>query len=308
MAGLPHPSDLELFGLVVSEDGAAGRFELTSGLVRHDGALYGGTGLAVSVVAMEAASQRDVLWCSTQFVSQPFLGDIVTWDVERLAVGKRAAQLLVRASANEQTAFVAVGSTGIAKDDGLTGQFVPMPEVSPPDDSPAHMMGRAARPTGAPASPEAELEARFLEQMPEPSADSWTKHIEMRAPELRGDRRPTVGFWARRRDGGAMTPAVLAFIADMVPVAVARAAGKLGAGSSLDNSMRFHGGVADTEWVLIELYGELANGGFGHGSLRVWTEDGKLVATGSQTASMRFLFDIGDPPNLPQRRPGPGQG
>ena len=93
---------------------------------------------------------------------------------------------------------------------------------------------------------------------------------------------------------------MLAFIADMVPVAVARAAGKMGAGSSLDNSMRFHGGVADTGWVLIELLGELANGGFGHGSLRVWTEDGKLIATGSQTASMRFLFDEGEMPNLPQ--------
>ena len=308
MSGLPHPSDLELFGLVVSEDGASGRFELTGGLVRHDGALYGGTGLAVSVVALEAATQRDVLWCSTQFVSQPFLGDTVTWEAERLAIGKRAAQVLVRASANDQTAFVAIGSTGIAREDGLTGQFVAMPEVSAPDDSPPHLMNRGARQAGQPSSPEAELEARFLEQMPEPSADSWTKHIEMRAPELRGEVRPTVGFWARRRDGGPLTPAVLAFIADMVPVAVARAAGKLGAGSSLDNSMRFHGGVADSEWVLIELYGELANGGFGHGSLRVWTEDGKLVATGSQTASMRFLFDIGEAPNLPQPPPGRRQG
>ena len=124
---------------------------------------------------------------------------------------------------------------------------------------------------------------------------------------LRGDG-PTVAFWAKRRDDGALTPAVLAFIADMVPVAVARAAGKMGAGSSLDNSMRFHGGVADTEWVLIELLGELANGGFGHGSLRVWTAEGELIATGSQTASMRFLFDEGEMPNLPslsQSRPGP---
>ncbi len=286
MSGLPHASDLELFGLVVSEDGGSGRFVLASGLVRHDGALYGGTGLAVSVVAMEAATQRDALWCSTQFVSQPFLGDTVSWGVERLAVGKRAAQLLVRATANEQTAFVAIGSTGIATEAGLTGQFVAMPDVSSPDESPAHI-------TGLPV---------------EPSADSWTKHIEMRAAELRGDVRPTLAFWARRRDGGPHTPAVLAFIADMVPVAVARAAGKLGAGSSLDNSMRFHGGDPDTGWVLIELHGELANGGFGHGSLRVWTAEGKLIATGSQTASMRFLFEEGDVPNLPQRPPGLGRG
>jgi acyl-CoA thioesterase len=278
MSGLPHPSDLELFGLVVSEDGGSGRFELGPGLVRHDGALYGGTGLAVSVVAMEAATQRDVLWCSTQFVRQPFLGDTVTWDVERLAVGKRAAQLLVRATFGGETAFTALGSTGLPVEGGLTGQYVPMPAVGPPDDSPER-----------------------LRSIPvEPDANSWWRLIEMRDAPVLPDDGPTVAFWARRRDGGTVTPAVLAFVADMVPVAVARAAGKMGAGSSLDNSMRFHGGVADTDWVLIELVGELANRGFGHGSLRVWTEDGKLLATGSQTASMRYLFDEGQPPNLPQ--------
>lgn len=277
MAGLPHPSDLGLFGLVVSEDGGSGRFVLDSGLVRHDGALYGGTGLAVSVVAMEAATQRHALWCSTQFVSQPFKGDTVTWEVERLAVGRRAAQLLVRASANDQTAFVAIGSTGVAKEDGLTGQYVPMPSVTTPGESPDRMR---AMPVDL-------------------SEDSWAKHIEMRDAELLAPG-PTVALWARRRDAGPITPAVLAFIADFVPLGVARAAGKLGAGASLDNSMRFKGGVADTEWVLIELLGELANGGFGHGSLRAWTEDGELIATGSQSASMKYLFDEGEMPNLPR--------
>jgi acyl-CoA thioesterase len=311
MSALPHATDLELLGLAVAEDGQSGRFEVRSGLVRHDGALYGGTGLAVSVVAMEAATQRDVLWCSTQFVSQPFLGDRVTWDVERLAVGRRAAQLLVRARANDDTAFVAIGSTGIAAPDGLTGQYVPMPEVSPPDESPAHQMRRAdrrgeqeaqRRPVGT-GEPGEQLAESPQGMAAEPSAESWAKHIELRQAELRGDPRPSLALWARRRDEGPHTPAVLAFIADMVPVAVARAAGKLGAGSSLDNSMRFHGGDADTGWVLVELHGELANGGFGHGSLRVWTAEGKLVATGSQTAAMRFLFDEGETPNLPPPRP-----
>ena len=279
MSRLPHASDLELFGLIVAEGGGSGRFELRSGLVRHDGALYGGTGLAVSVAAMEAATQRDVLWCSTQFVSQPFKGDTVTWEVERLAVGKRAAQLLVRATADHQTAFVAIGSTGIAADDGLTGQYVRMPVVRGPDDSPPR-----------------------LSSMPvDPGQESWARHVEMREAVV-GDDGPTVAFWARMREDEALTPAVLAFMADFVPLAVARAAGKMGAGSSLDNSMRFHGGAADAEWVLIELQGELANGGFGHGSLRIWTEDGQLIATGSQTASMRYLFDEGEMPNLPQPR------
>ena len=130
MAGLPHPSDLELFGLVVSEDGGVRSLRArVGGLVRHDGALYGGTGLAVSVVAMEAATQRDVLWCSTQFVSQPFKGDTRR---RGRSSGWRSASAPPSSScgrsANDQTAFVAIGSTGIAVEDGLTGQYVPMPD------------------------------------------------------------------------------------------------------------------------------------------------------------------------------------
>lgn len=280
MPALPHAADVELFGLEVAEDRQSGRFELTSGLVRHDGALYGGTGLAVSVAAMEAATERDVLWCCTQFVSQPFRGDAVAWEVERLAVGKRAAQLMVRATSNEATAFVALGATGVPAADGLTGQYVTMPAASAAADSPARLR---AIPVDL-------------------GDDSWAKHIEMRDAELL-DPGPTVGLWARRRDGGDVTPATLAFIADFVPLAVARAAGKMGAGASLDNSMRFRGGVAHTEWVLIELHGELANGGFGHGSLRVWTESGELIATGSQSASMKYLFDEGQSPTLPPPPP-----
>ena len=97
----------------------------------------------------------------------------------------------------------------------------------------------------------------------------------------------------------------------MVPVAVARAAGKMGAGSSLDNSMRFHGGVADTEWVLIELLGELAHGGFGHGSLRVWTADGQAhrhrQPDGLDALPLRRGPDA-EPAQLASRRPAASGG
>ena len=70
----------------------------------------------------------------------------------------------------------------------------------------------------------------------------------------------------------------------MVPSSVARAAGHMGGGTSLDNSIRF-GRFADTEWVLLDFDPWFATGGYLHGGARVWAEDGTLLGFASQTAS-----------------------
>ena len=269
-----HPADLALLGPELDEDPRAGRFEVRAGLVRHDGALYGGTGLAVSVLAMQAATGREVLWATTQFVSQPRMGAVVDWTAEVLAEGKRSSQVQVRASSDGTPTFVAIGSAGVHAADGLAGQYRTMPRVAGPESS-------ARRETFA--------------NLPNP--DSYTKQIELREADLL-EPGPDVAIWVRRRDGAPFTPAGLAFAADFVPLAIARAAQKVGAGSSLDNSMRFRGGHADG-WVLLELHGDLAAGGYGHGTVLVWSAAGELLATGSQTAAMRYLWDEGEEPKLP---------
>ncbi|HJR26612.1 MAG TPA: thioesterase family protein [Acidimicrobiales bacterium] len=267
-------SDLDLLGPLVAEDGRSGRFELGVGLVRHDGALYGGTGLAMSVLALQAATGREVLWASTQFVSSPRLGASIEWTTEVLASGKRSSQVAVRATSGGQLVWTTIGSTGVPSADGLTARFQTMPEVSAPDaSSPRDSFISAANP------------------------DSYTNKIELFEADI-ADSGVDAAIWVRRHDAGPFTPAAIAFSADFVPLAVARAAGKLGAGSSLDNSMRFRGGEGPA-WILLELVGDFAHGGYGHGVVRVWGEDGELLATGSQTAAMRYLWDEGDAPRLP---------
>jgi acyl-CoA thioesterase len=169
--------------------------------------------------------------------------------------------------------FASIGSTGIGSPDGLTGQWPQMPKVAAPEDSSAR--------TGIAA-------------MEHPN--SYTLKLELREAELL-EPGPDAALWVRLRDGLETTPAAIAFAADFVPLAVAKAAGKVGAGSSLDNSLRFRGGVG-TEWLLLELDGELASGGFGHGTVRVWGQDGSLLAVGSQTAAMKYLWDEGEEPKL----------
>ncbi|QYG93212.1 thioesterase family protein [Iamia sp. SCSIO 61187] len=264
----PRPGDQELIPLRPGTTAGASSFTLTPALARVDGALYGGTGVAASVLAMEAATQRDALWVVTQFIAPAHVGDVIELQTTELALGGRIAQLDVRAHVGDRLTFCALGSTAHPRPGGLTGQYVPMPAVSPPDDS-------APMPFG-------------------PADEDWVgegRRLEYRRAAPLGEAPPsgTLRLWARLRGIEELTPAGVAYLADMVPPALAHAVGRMGGGFSLDNSLRF-GALPPTEWLLLDLQGELAAAGYGHGRFTAWTPDGALVATGSQTASMVHLF------------------
>jgi acyl-CoA thioesterase len=250
-------------------------FLLQPPLLRHDGALYGGTAIAASVVAMEAATERDVQWVTTQFVKPAQNGSTIELQTDVLAAGRRTAQLRVTATVGDEIVFTSIGSTGIRIDNGLTGQFEQMPSLGGPDDAVDMWQGHTR-----------------AGQIPD--HDSFRRAVEYRQMPA-GEGPGPVHMWARFTDGTPMSAAGIAFVADMVPVAIARGAGRFGAGTSLDNSMRF-GEIADAEWVLLELTGNLAAGGYGHGIVRVWAEDGTYLAVGSQTASMVYLWDADETP------------
>ncbi|MEZ5180102.1 MAG: thioesterase family protein [Acidimicrobiales bacterium] len=113
--------------------------------------------------------------------------------------------------------------------------------------------------------------------------------VDMREPEVIHHPEPGPGrtcLWVRRRDGEAITPAVAAYLADMVPMSICRALGTIALGTSLDNTIRI-GSFEPTEWILLDLRPHLALGGYGHGVAHVWSESGHLMATASQTASLR---------------------
>ncbi|MHB8468086.1 MAG: hypothetical protein ACYDD7_24985, partial [Acidimicrobiales bacterium] len=58
-ATYPHGADVELIPFDAGPTRDESSFELSADLTRHDGGLYGGTGAAASVIAMETASQQD---------------------------------------------------------------------------------------------------------------------------------------------------------------------------------------------------------------------------------------------------------
>lgn len=269
--GQSRARDHELLGLVHDGPGQAS-FELTRPLARFDGKLFGGTAIAVAVALAEVETARTALWSTVQFIDgATSLGDRFRCTTEVLAEGRSAAQVRVTARVEGREVFCALGATAHRKSGRLEGVFEPFPSVPAPEEA-------------------APFQLPIPESMRKEAAKAL-RNIEMRsAPPLEGSQAPRahLTLWARV-PGRPATPAVMAYLADMVPLSIARAASRAGGGTSIDNTMRFSGVTAD-EWVLLELDPHLASGGYGHGSVLVWSPQGELLATGGQTASM-LLFD-----------------
>lgn len=273
-ASFPRPLDLDTLGLELDEDLRHGRFELTPRVARHDGGLYGGTAIAASIVTMEAATNRGSLWVTTQYVATARLGDVIECAVDVLATGRNVAQAQVVGRSAGEVLFVSVGSTATPREGGLEGQYQFMPEASSPEDAGPMVFG-FGRTDGF---------------------RGFTEQVEYRLADVLGPNEgaPPLALWARLSDDRPITPAGIAFMADMVPGAIARAAGLVGGGSSLDNSLRFGRIPHDEEWILLELRGQMAVGAHAHGSVKVWTRDGVLVAVGGQSANMRHMADAAE--------------
>ena len=240
-------------------------FELTPPLSRFDGKFYGGTGIAVTTAIMEAESGRSALWATVQFVGSADIGERFDCSVEVLAAGRRTSQLRMTATVGDRTASKPSAQPVTPAPDRSTCSSVTMPDVPSPHETP---------------------EWRPNISIPIPSGCGELADIS----ELRGVTSPGNDglMWARMRDI-PQTRATLGFLADMVPSRVVSAAGRNGAGTSLDNAMRY-GPRPDTEWILVDFDPYFAAGGYAHGGARLWSEDGTLLGVASQTATL-LLFD-----------------
>ena len=79
----------------------------------------------------------------------------------------------------------------------------------------------------------------------------------------------------------------LAIVADWVPSGIGQALGRWAGGNSLDNTIRILD-LVPTDWVLCDIQVHGIAKGFGHGRVHLWSEDGRLMATGSQSLIVRL--------------------
>jgi hypothetical protein len=78
-----------------------------------------------------------------------------------------------------------------------------------------------------------------------------------------------------------------AMFGDFVPTGAAVVLGRVGGGNSLDNTLRLRA-VVPTRWVLCDIQMSAADRGFAQGHLRLFAEDGTLMATASQSLVLRL--------------------
>ena len=263
---------------------------VASHLCRPDGALFGGTALAATLALLEQTTGRPALWATVQFVGSATAGERITCTAELGARGGYIDQVRIRGAVEDRVVFDAVGAAATPRAGGITGVGVVMPDVPPPED---------CAPFGGPSGVMIDL----------PPVGHHTVS-EYRAAPLRGaggDDPGSVALWARLNGERATTSAKLGFLGDMVPIAVCRAAGVAGAGTSLDNSIRI-AKLVDSEWLLVHLQAHAASDGYGYGVGHFWTPDGQLLGTSSQTAKLfsvdsiiqrRMLAAPPDSPDMP---------
>jgi acyl-CoA thioesterase len=256
-------AEREFLGLDMDEGARRGVVVAGELLHTNRGTLYGGGMLAVAIAAMETTTRRRSVWATAQFIGQAPTGARLTIEVDELARGGRASQVLVRGVHNGETVVAALGATGEDRPDGFAAEYATMPAVPDPTDCTPLFPRRADAPPG------------------------YQSFVDVLAAGVQHHARPPALLaWARTHDRCTSLPAMLAVVADQLPFTVAHLAGAPGAGSSLDNTLRV-GPRAVCEWVLLELRPDLGARGYGHGSAWIWSPDGRLLAVGSQTSGMQ---------------------
>jgi acyl-CoA thioesterase len=288
-AAYPRPLDRALLGLEPDpDDPRTWSFVVTPELSRTDGRFYGGAALAAALTASEIVTGRAALWSTTQLVATADRGERIRLAVDVVASGRSVDQVHVRGLVGERLVFNAVGATATPRTGAVAGSGQVMPAVPRPEDCDdwhgilrSQIGGDGASPSvGAPTVGH----HLVSEYRAAPLLDPFT------------DRPGHLALWARLTSDlvsapTVMSPAAIGFVADMVPIAVCRACGVEGAGTSLDNSLRM-GHPVETEWVLLELDAHVAVGGFGHGHVHVWSPDGVMLATGTQSARLFSFSDF----------------
>jgi acyl-CoA thioesterase-2 len=244
------------------------RLEVTPEVSTPGKFLYGGCGLAAGLVALEQASGRRTAWATAQYLSFAETGSTLDLDVTLAVTGKHITQGRAVGRVNGREILTVNAALGQGPLE-LEGTWVEPPVVPRPEDCPERV-----------------LPAIF--------ADSVLSRVEVRAAMGRMtesvDGSPggsESAFWARLPGYLEPSAATLAIIGDYVSGGLSEPLGKRTMGRSLDNTIRV-ARVVPTEWILCDIHMHALARGIAQGLAFLWSEDGVLLGTASQSMSSRL--------------------
>ena len=230
--------------------------------------MFGGVGMASAVAAMERTCERPLIWATAQYLNYARPGSVVDIDVWTPVEGKYNTQARVISHVDDKEIITVNAALG-RRDSPYSEQWTDRPDAPPPEDCDAAEHWR-----GADGGLHSRMEIRMVQ-------GRYGKDREGNpAPDGR------TLLWARPRENVAIDATMLAIMADFVPSGIGNALGKNAGGNSLDNTLRIRN-VTPTDWVLCDIRILGVHGGFAHGTMFLYSRDGELMATASQSVIVR---------------------
>ncbi|MGA0599515.1 acyl-CoA thioesterase [Caulobacter sp. KR2-114] len=230
--------------------------------------MFGGVGLASAIAAMERTCGRPVIWATAQYLSYARPPQVVDLDVWVPVEGKYNSQARVVSHVDDKE-IVTVNAALGARPSELSRQWMEAPDVPRPQDCPAGDHWRGEEEDLHSRLETRVAKGRYGDQVVGPQTDDGRLIL-----------------WIRPIGDYAIDSSMLAVIADHVPSGIGSALGRNGGGNSLDNTIRIRH-IVPTEWVLCDIRIHGIHGGFAHGSMYMFAEDGELMASASQSVIVR---------------------
>ena len=255
-------------GMEPMEDDLHWRMQVTPQLTTPGHFLFGGCGLGAALVALEVASGRPTIWATGQYLSYALTDSWVEWEVTLAAVGGHVTQgrAVGRVDGRE---ILTVNSALGADDLDVEGVWVEPPIVPSPEDCPPRFLPSLFQNTIMDSIEVRMARGRSFEEMDGSPGD------------------PDPAMWARIPGHLSVSAATLAIVGDYVSGQVSQPIGRRAMGRSLDNTLRMVQ-VQPTEWVLCDIHIHALLGGFAQGTSFLWSQDGVLLATASQSIAVRL--------------------
>jgi acyl-CoA thioesterase len=258
---------MTFYGLEQTDDALRWRLPVVRELCSGFGSLFGGAGLGAAIEVLEQVTARPTVCASAQFLQFANPPAVVELEVKEVVRGHTSSQARVLAHVGGDEIFTVLGALG-KRALAWSGEWAVRPDVPPADECPPrplppHQLGTISD----------RLEMRVANGRPFEELDGTP-----------GDGRSAL--WVRLPDQLDATAATLAILGDYVPFGISQAGGRRSRSNSLDNTLRMVR-VHPTEWVLADIRVQAVADGFGHGIVHLWAEDGTLLATASQSATVR---------------------